>query len=372
MLLPRSTDVFVIGGGPAGLAAAIAARRRGFDVTVADAAVPPIDKSCGEGIMPDGVEAARSLGLRLDTVEAQRFRGIRFCEGGASVEAAFSAGFGLGLRRTTLHRMMIDRAATAGVRLLWGVPIAGINREGVVAGDRLVRARWIVGADGGQSPVRRWAGLDACLRESRRFGFRRHYTVERWSDFMEVHWGDGCQLYITPIGAREICVVLIGRNLRMRLDDVLPRFPDVVRRLAGAPVRTGPPERGGVSASRRLKSVYRGNVALVGDASGSVDAITGEGLCLLFQQSVALADALAAGDLERYQAAHRRIGRRPEFMADLMLLLDSRSRLRRRAIRALAGHPALFGRILAMHLGNVSPKDFVTNSLALGWHMLTI
>ena len=378
MLLPRSTDVFVIGGGPAGLAAAIAARRRGFDVTVADASVPPIDKACGEGIMPDGVEAARSLGLRFETVEAQRFRGVRFCEGGASVEAAFPRGFGLGLRRTTLHQTMVDHAAEAGVRLLWGTHIAGIAKEGVSAGDRLVRARWIVGADGGQSPVRRWAGLDACVRESRRFGFRRHYAVERWSDFMEVHWGDGCQLYITPTGAREICVALIGRNPHMRLDDALPRFPNVARCLAGAPNGAGlldratPPERGGVSASRRLQSVYGGNVALVGDASGSVDAITGEGLCLLFQQAVALAGALEAGNLAPYQTAHRRIGRRPELMADLMLLLDSRSRLRRRVIRALAGHPALFGRMIAMHIGEISTMDFLTNSLALGWHMLTI
>ena len=371
MLLPRSTDIFVIGGGPAGLAAAIAGRRRGFDVTVADAAVPPIDKACGEGIMPDGVEAARSLGLHLDTAEAQRFRGIRFCEGGASVEAAFPAGFGLGLRRTTLHQQMVDRAAEAGVRLLWGARVSGIGKDGVNANDRLVRAGWIVGADGGHSPVRRWAGLDACVRESRRFGFRRHYAVDRWSDFMEVHWGDAGQLYITPVGPREVCVVLIGRDPQMRLDDALPRFPDVARRLAGAERRTGLPERGGVSASRRLKAVYRGNVALVGDASGSVDAITGEGLCLLFQQAVALADAIEAGDLSRYQAAHRRIGRRPEFMADLMLLLDSRSRLRRRALRALASHPALFGRMLAMHIGEISLKEFLTNGLALGWHMLT-
>ena len=50
----KSTDIFVIGGGPAGLATAIAARQRGFDVVVADGAQPPIDKPCGEGLMPDG------------------------------------------------------------------------------------------------------------------------------------------------------------------------------------------------------------------------------------------------------------------------------------------------------------------------------
>src|SRR6185295_20246868 len=76
--LPGSTDVFVIGGGPAGLAAALAARRRGFDVTLADSAVPPIDKACGEGIMPDGLAAARALGVDLEAAPGHMFRGVRF------------------------------------------------------------------------------------------------------------------------------------------------------------------------------------------------------------------------------------------------------------------------------------------------------
>jgi flavin-dependent dehydrogenase len=369
--LPRSTDVFVIGGGPAGLAAAIAARRRGFDVTVADCSVPPMDKACGEGIMPDGLDAAHSLGLDLEVDGAQHFRGIRFCERGAAVEAAFPKGFGLGLRRTTLHRLMVDRAAEAGVRLAWGVRITGICEEGVHADGGLVRARWIVGADGGQSPVRRWANLDACVHESRRFGFRRHFAVAPWSEFMEIHWGDRCQLYITPVAAREVCVVLLSGNPCQRLDDALPQFPEVLRRVCGTENHPAHVERGGISTSRRLKSVYRGKVALVGDASGSVDAITGEGLCLLFQHGLALAGALEAGDLAIYQAEHRRIGRRPQLMADLMLLLDSRSRLRRRAMRAFDSHPALFARVLAMHIGEVSPIDYLANSLALGWRMLT-
>jgi flavin-dependent dehydrogenase len=378
--------VFVIGGGPAGLAAAIAARRRGFAVTLADCSVPPIDKACGEGIMPDGILAARSLGIELEDSGAQAFRGIRFCDSGAGthVEAAFPKGHGLGLRRTALHHLMVERAAEAGVNLAWGVRITGIGEAGVVADGSTIRARWIVGADGGHSPVRRWAGLDACERDSRRFGFRRHYAVAAWSGFMEIHWGEACQLYITPVGPREICVVLISRNPKLRLDDALPQFPDVARRLERQPGGTGAfagqpsstpiviPERGGVSASRRLKAVCRGNVALVGDASGSVDAITGEGLCLLFQHAVALAGALEAGDLGLYQAEHRRIGKRPEFMADLMLLLDSRGRLRRRALRALASHPQLFAGMLAMHVGEGSTFDFFTNGLALGWRLVTL
>jgi len=364
-----STDVFIVGGGPAGLAAAIAARRRGFEVTVADRSEPPIDKACGEGIMPDGVAAARSLGISLENTGARPFRGIRFCEQGLAVEAPFPQGVGFGMRRTALHELMVERAAQAGVRMMWGASVSGLEPDGVRAGGQLLRARWIVGADGGNSMVRRWAGLDACAHHSRRYGFRRHYRIAPWSDFMEIHWGEGCQLYLTPVSDAEICLVLISSDHRQRLDHVLPRFPELARRLAAAGAASS--ERGGVSTSRRLRRVWSGNVALVGDASGSVDAITGEGLYLLFQQSEALAGALAAGDLSRYQAAHRRLGRRPEFMADLMLLLDRHGRLRSRVLHAFAARPPLLSRMLAMHVGGLSFFDSATNGLALGWQMLT-
>jgi hypothetical protein len=101
-----------------------------------------------------------------------------------------------------------------------------------------------------------------------------------------------------------------------------------------------------------------------------VDAITGEGLCLLFQHAASLAGAMEAGDLARYQSEHRRIGRRPEFMGDFMLLLDGRRRLRQRVIRAMTSEPRHFSQMLAMHVGELPAFDFLTSSIALGWRML--
>ena len=83
-------------------------------------------------------------------------------------------------------------------------------------------------------------------------------------------------------------------------------------------------ERGAITMMQKLRHVQRGNVALVGDASGSVDAITGEGLSLGFRQAMALADALERGDLSGYEAEHRRLARRPALMGRLMLALDGR------------------------------------------------
>jgi flavin-dependent dehydrogenase len=340
----QPTDVFVIGGGPAGLAAAIAARRKGLTVTLADGARPPIDKACGEGLMPDGLAALRSLGVEWDRPHCSQhglsFQGIRFVNGSVTFEARFPDGHALGLRRTVLHSAMVESAAAAGVRMLWGTPVS--------MADQSIPARWIVGADGFHSRVRRWAGLAAEPPENPRYGFRIHFRIAPWSDYMELHWGAGCQIYITPIGPEEVCAALISHDPRLRLDDALAQFPELAARLVHAPRTTT--ERGSVTANRSLPRVYRGNVALVGDASGSVDAITGEGLCLSFHQAIALADSLASGDLASYQAAHRRLARRPTLMSNLMLAMDRRSWLRQPAFRAMAFEPRIFQTLLSFHL----------------------
>jgi flavin-dependent dehydrogenase len=298
--------------------------------------------------MPDGLAALRSLGVTLDGADAQPFRGIRFVDRGVSVESVFPEGYALGVRRTVLHSKMVEAAAAAGVRMLWGAPVGGICPRGVSIAGETIRARWIVGADGFHSRVRRWSGLAVNPPASQRFGFRIHYAVAPWSDYMELHWGAGCQIYVTPIGPHEVCAALISRNPRLRLDEALTQFPQLAARLNGAPRATT--ERGAVTANRRLSRVYRGNVALIGDASGSVDAITGEGLCLSFQQAIALADSMASGDLAGYQAAHRRLAWRPTLMSKLMLTMDRRTWLRKPAFRAMAAEPRIFQTMLSFQL----------------------
>jgi flavin-dependent dehydrogenase len=364
------TDVLVVGGGPAGLAAAIAARQAGYRATLADTARPPIDKVCGEGIMPDGLAALAKLGVVIPPYRAVPFQGIQFSDSSSAVRARFTQGHGVGIRRTALHEILIERAFELRVNMLWGARITVVAPEEATVDGRTIRYRWLVGADGQASKVRTWSRLQSLRRTARRrFGFRRHYRIAPWSDFVEVHWIPCGQMYVTPVGPEEVCVALVTRHSGIRMKDALDSLPEMRARLSGASAVTR--EQGAVTSTFALRNVHRGNCALVGEASGSVDAVTGEGLSIAFQQACALAQALQCDDLSIYRAAHHRIERLPRLMCEGLLLLDRNQGLRRRALRAFAAQPFLFDRMLAIHTGVMSPLGFgVQGALSFGWHFV--
>jgi menaquinone-9 beta-reductase len=364
-------DVFVVGGGPAGLAEAIAARQRGMSVALADGMEPPIDKACGEGLMPETIAALGELGVEIQPGAGYRFRGIRFLQPDAQVDAEFPQGLGIGIRRTILHQWLIARAEECGVQLHWRTPVAGITTGGVHLVGGFVASRWIVGADGGGSRVRRWSGLDAPARQSQRYAMRRHYRVRPWSDYVEIYWGRLAQAYVTPITREEVCIVVLAARAKdASFDSVLQECPQLARRLAGAELASR--ERGAITQMHALRAVHSGNVALVGDASGSVDAITGEGLRLAFEQAIELANAMQRGDLSSYARAHRRQARKPVLMGDLLLTLAGNDRLRVRSIRSLSNRPQLFARLLKVHAGRAALGDWLSTGAQLGWRFLTI
>lgn len=344
-----NTDVFIVGGGPAGLAAAIATRRQGLRVSVADYRRPPADKSCGEGLMPHGVEALQSLGVGIEPRDGVPFRGIRFIDHELNAQADFPRAWGYGIRRTTLHRLLVERAVEVGVEMYWGARVQYGEAGKLHTDGKPVRSRWIVGADGQNSGVRKWAGLRARFEGAPRYGFRGHYRLAPWSEHVEVHWNSQSEIYVTPTSKDEVCVAVLTRNPRLRIAEALAGFPAIASRLAHAMPTSK--EMGAACVSRSLKEISRGNVLLVGDASCTVDAITGDGLSLAMEQAVSMAEALAKDDAEQYANEHGRIVRLPMMMSRLMLMLAERRWVRRRSITHLSKCPGIFSRLLATHVG---------------------
>jgi flavin-dependent dehydrogenase len=373
---PASCDVLIVGGGPAGLASAIAAARQGLHVEVIDAMRPPIDKACGEGLMPDSLEALAAIGFgnldqTLRETETHLLRGIRFIGDDAApnhtatTEAAFPRAPGRGIRRTILHQILLDRAASLGVRFHWENSVQNIapTTEGTLvhSNRQTLRARYLIGADGPRSRVAIWAGLTEASIQSRRIGLRQHYTIAPWTDFVEVYWSNVGQAYVTPNSSNEVCVAFIANKKFASSEAALSHFPALQRQLVAS--QPNGPARGSITLGRKLHRVTHGNIALVGDASGSVDAVTGEGMALCFRQAAALSVALRANDLALYQQAHRRIQRLPSLMSRSLLLMDRSPWVRERVLRTFQRTPWLFERLLQMHIGHSPLQSFGTEGL---------
>ncbi|MFC5502301.1 NAD(P)/FAD-dependent oxidoreductase [Lysinimonas soli] len=297
------THVLVAGGGPVGLACAIEARMAGCQATVVEPRVGIIDKACGEGIMPGGVAALARLG-----VEPRGFplRGVEYRDGRRAAQHRFAAGPALGVRRTTLHAALRDRAEQLGVRVVQGrVDAVAQDAGGVTAAG--IRADWLLGADGLHSTVARATGLHAGTpRPRRRYGLRRHFAIEPWSELIEVHWTPLGELYVTPTGDGVVGIASLARR-GVDFEEAIAAAPELAARLRGAEPRSE--LRGAGPFRQRTRARVVGRVLLVGDASGYVDALTGEGIRIGVAQARAAVDAIGRNDPSSYERAWREVTR---------------------------------------------------------------
>ena len=329
-------DLLVVGGGPAGLAAALYARQQGLSVIVAEPRDTPIDKACGEGLMPGGLAALMALGV---DPAGSPLRGIAYLDEQRRVEAPFRDGPGRGVRRTTLHAALADQAKRHDVRwIAKRVSTVEQDAHGVTAAG--VRATWLIAADGLHSAVRRSVGIPCVAGTPRRYGVRWHYRVPAWSEFVEVYWSRWGEAYVTPVEPDLVGVAILSSH-RPDLD----WFPELSARVAGA--RRGPARGCGPMrqvVSRRID----GRVLLVGDAAGYEDALTGEGISLALRQASAAVAAITAGSPAAYERAWPRITRRYRLLTRALVLAGAPQLTRRAVVPACALLPGVFDR--AVHL----------------------
>jgi flavin-dependent dehydrogenase len=338
-------DVVVVGGGPVGLAAALYAVRSGLSAVVLEPRAGVVDKACGEGLMPGGVQALAGLGV---TATGRDLVGIRYVSGGRLAEADFADGPGRGVRRTTLHELLRAALARAGGEVL---PLAADELtqtgEGVVVQTREsgrnagpdLSGRYLLAADGLHSPIRRALGLQATVRGPQRFGQRRHYGIPPWGSHVEVHWGCHGEAYVTPVADGLVGVAVLSTR-RVPFAEQLADFPILQERLAGAPAATG--VRGAGPLRQRAARRVTGRVLLVGDAGGYVDALTGEGISLGLAQARAAVAAVAADRPAGYEREWRRVSRRYAVLTHALVQATRPAWARRAVVPAAVALPAVF------------------------------
>lgn len=327
-------DLLVAGGGPAGLVTALHARRAGLSVLVVEPRAAPIDKACGEGLMPAAVAALRDFGVDVPGVP---FTGIRYLGSGRCAVADFRGAVGLGVRRTRLHSALWRTASAAGVEFATGwVRDVEQGTDGVAAFG--VRARYLVAADGLHSRLRAEVGVTGRPSRRPRWGVRAHFPVAPWTDRVEVYWAPDAEAYVTPVGADCVGVAVLS-GARAPFADQLAAFPHLRARLPAQPVDR---PRGAGPLRQRSTRRVAGRVLFVGDAAGYVDALTGEGLATAFACADALVARVVAGTPERYEHDYRMLTRHYRVLTSALLAAAQRPVLRPRIVPLAARAPRVF------------------------------
>jgi flavin-dependent dehydrogenase len=327
-------DLLVVGGGPAGLATALRGARAGLEVVVVERRTGPIDKACGEGLMPHTLRQLESLGVQA---KGKTFRGISYTDGTRQVDAPFTIGTGLGMRRTALHAALLEEATSAGVQIVHD-QVGEITQDATSVRAQGLRARYLVAADGLHSPIRRSLGLERPSPGPRRWGIRRHVRVAPWSDYVEVHWAAGAEAYVTPVADDCVGIALLSSR-RGGFDSHLEEFPALRERVEGRPHE---PDRAAGPLRQRVSHRRAGRVLLVGDAAGYVDALTGEGLGLAFGAAELLVKCVVADRPEDYDRQWRKLTRRYRGLTAALLAASTHGSLRSGIVPAAHALPKVF------------------------------
>lgn len=370
-----SPDVVIIGGGPAGLSAAVVLGRHGVATTLVERGELPQRKPCGEGLLPNGVASLERLGISRETLAAygHPMTGVRYYSPrGRVAECGFPDEEGIGIERSFLSALLLAQARRwPSVRVVTGTR-AELSRRAsgveVTIGSDRVRPRLVIAADGLTSRTREAAGIAARVGPMRRWGLRQHFARCPWSSLVEVHFGPGFEAYVTPL-ADGVNVAVLWEPARVPVPrgdspvlEMVRSIPSLAPRLSGAT----PLDRAAASGPfcREVATTVGDGVLLAGDAAGYVDAVTGEGVGLALLHAEAIEETvvpLLHGSSERAPVPARALApfaaavwqrtRPNRQLTSLLLRLTAHPMLVEGAIAALQASPGLFIHGLRVNMG---------------------
>jgi geranylgeranyl reductase family protein len=319
-VLPASTDVLVVGAGPAGSAAAAWLARSGLDVVLVDAAVFPRDKTCGDGLTPRAIAELARLGLedwvRTHTVN----HGLRAYGFGQTLELRWPGGslpdWGSAVARTELDDHLRTTAIKAGVTAVDGLRAVDVRRgsggavEAVVFGDgSQIACRRLVVADGVRSPLGKVLGREWHRDTVYGVAGRSYVASERsddpWiSSHLELRDESGKVLsgygWVFPLGTGEVnlgagTLATAKRPADAAIKPLMRLYAESIRTDFGLSGELRAQASALLPMGGAVSGVAGPNWALIGDAAGCVNPLNGEGIDYGLETGRLVAELVAAG-----------------------------------------------------------------------------
>jgi geranylgeranyl reductase family protein len=384
-----TTEVLVVGGGPAGAATGYWLARAGHAVTVLERKSYPREKTCGDGLTPRAVHQLDEMGLGEGLKQFHRYDGLRAVAHGITLELQWPEhpiypSYGYVVRRRDLDEMVAEHAVAAGATIRQGCEaIAPVIDDGLVRGAVVknkatgeteeVRARYLVVADGANSRFGRALGATRNRAFPQGMAIRGYYEsplhAEPWIESaLDVRDRNGNSLpgygWIFPVGDGTINV---GVGLLSTFRDwksvntshLMTEFAATAPAYWGITPEgsTGPPTGGRLPMGGSVTPKVGPTWVLVGDAAGTINPFNGEGIDYAYETGRMAADllheALTTGDgmaLQRY----------PRLLEEEYGLYFKVARLFAKVI----GNPALLGQLTRVGMQSRSLMEWVLRIMA--------
>ena len=314
MSMRISTEVLVVGGGPAGSAAAFWAAQSGRMVVLLEKDVMPRDRVCGDAVTPKAVGHLAEMGIDVADKRFHKHRGLRMTAHGQSIELRWPTdhdhpSHGLIIRRNTVDKLLIDHAANEGAQVWTGVEVLqpivehghlrgcqalgsgeGSGPEGTIE----VRAKFVIIADGPLSPFGRALGTARTRRYAQGVAMRGYFPSAKHNEdiiesVFDLRDGNGHQLpgygWVFPVGDGTVNtgVGLLSHHhgndpssIQQLFEQWLMQIPENWEIDISNPEMSPKSGRLPMGASVRPRSGP--NWLVVGDAAGSVNPFNGDGI----------------------------------------------------------------------------------------------